>query len=149
MDPFCYLCFMSDMLTCLSLAALWSSAEKGLLAYCLFCMGCFLVLFSHFPIWCPKSGGVFDCIDSRSLPSSILSLNALDTVLYCCNSREKCTKYCVKIVRYPYDQRALHPYGDRAIYLRCMSLRATGLRFFKIYHGAELNKIVDARESVQ
>ena len=26
----------------------------------------------HFPIWCPGSGVVFDCINSRYLPSSLL-----------------------------------------------------------------------------
>ena len=31
--------------------------------------------FCHFPIGCPRSGVVFDCIDSWSLPSSLLSLN--------------------------------------------------------------------------
>ena len=30
MDPFCYLCFVSVMLSCLFIAALWSSAGKGL-----------------------------------------------------------------------------------------------------------------------
>ena len=31
--------------------------------------------FCHFPIGCPRSGVVFDCIDSSSFPSSLLSLN--------------------------------------------------------------------------
>ena len=29
MDPFCYLCFMFGMLSCLFIAALWSPAGKG------------------------------------------------------------------------------------------------------------------------
>ena len=28
--------------------------------------------FRHFPIWCPQSGVVLDCLDSLSLPSSLL-----------------------------------------------------------------------------
>ena len=31
--PFCYLCFMSVMLSCLLFAALWSPAEKGLASW--------------------------------------------------------------------------------------------------------------------
>ena len=32
-DPFCYLCFVSVMLSCLFFAALWSSAGKGLVSW--------------------------------------------------------------------------------------------------------------------
>ena len=32
-DHFCYLCFVSVMLSCLSIAALWSPAEKGLASW--------------------------------------------------------------------------------------------------------------------
>ena len=32
MDHFCYLCFMSVMLSCLFFAALWSPAGKGLVS---------------------------------------------------------------------------------------------------------------------
>ena len=67
MDYFCYLCFVSVMLLCLFIAALWSPAGKGLTS----CVWCFLVL-CHFPMWCPGAGVVLDCIDSRSLPSSLL-----------------------------------------------------------------------------
>ena len=42
MDLFCYLCFMSVMLSSLFLAALWSPAGKGLTSW-LFCMCCVLV----------------------------------------------------------------------------------------------------------
>ena len=35
--------------------------------------GVFLCI-CHFPIWCPGSGVVFDCIDSWSLPSSLLCI---------------------------------------------------------------------------
>ena len=62
MEPFCYLCFVFVMLSCLFIAALWSPVGKGL-AYWLSCMGCFLV-FGHFPMWCPVSGVALDCIDS-------------------------------------------------------------------------------------
>ena len=38
-------------------------AWKGLTSW-LSCIGCFLVFFFSFPIWCPGSGVVFDCMDS-------------------------------------------------------------------------------------
>ena len=60
MDPFCYLCFVFAMLSCLLIAALWSPVGKGLTSW-LSCMGCVLV-FCHFPMWCPGSGVVLDCI---------------------------------------------------------------------------------------
>ena len=62
MDPFCYLYFVSVMLSCLFLAALWSSAGKGL-TFGSFVCNVFLCL-CHVPIWCPGSGVVFDFIDS-------------------------------------------------------------------------------------
>ena len=57
MEPFCYLCFVSVMLSCLFIAALWLPAGKGLASglsriryvSCVFC---------HFPMWCPGSGVV-------------------------------------------------------------------------------------------
>ena len=52
MDFFCYLCFVCVMLSCLYIAVLWSPAGK--------------------PLWCPGSGVVLDCINSRSLPSYLL-----------------------------------------------------------------------------
>ena len=62
MDPFCYLCFVSVMLSCLFLAILWSSSGKGLASW-LFVFDVFLC-FCHFPTWCPRSGLVFDFIDT-------------------------------------------------------------------------------------
>ena len=41
---------------------------------CVLCVFC--VCFYHFPIWCPGSGVVLDCIDSWSLPSSLLSFRS-------------------------------------------------------------------------
>ena len=52
---------------CLSSYLVCSSQPLGL---------CFLVI-CHFPIWNPWSGVVFDCIDSLSLPSFLLSYNYL------------------------------------------------------------------------
>ena len=67
MDPFYYLCFNSVMLSCLFIAALLSPAAKweraDLLKVTVF------LFFCHFPMWCPGSGVVLDCIDSRSLSS--------------------------------------------------------------------------------
>ena len=50
------------MLSCLFIVAFWSPAGKGLTSW-LSCMWSFLC-FCHFPMWCPGSGVVFDCIDS-------------------------------------------------------------------------------------
>ena len=52
--------YLSVMLYCLYLTALWSSVGEALGS--LVC-GSFLC-FCPFPIWCPVSGVVFDCIDS-------------------------------------------------------------------------------------
>ena len=51
-DPFCYLCSMSVMLSCLFIAAFWSCAGKGLTSW-LSCMWCFLVFLSlsHVVSW--------------------------------------------------------------------------------------------------
>ena len=53
MDPFPDWCFMSVMLSCLLLAALWSTAWKGS-SYWGFLCDVFLCFF-HFPIWCTGS----------------------------------------------------------------------------------------------
>ena len=69
-DPLCYLCFMSVLLSCLLLAALvtcWDRAAHLALLYVMF--SC---VFVTFPYPCPGSGVVFDCIDSWSVPSSLL-----------------------------------------------------------------------------
>ena len=54
MDPLCYLCFMFGfyMLSCLFLAALLSSARKGLTSW-LSCVLCFLVFFVIFQYGVP------------------------------------------------------------------------------------------------
>ena len=57
MDQFCYLCFVFVMPSCLLIAPLLSPAGKGLTSL-LFCVLC------HFPIWCPGSDVVLDCINS-------------------------------------------------------------------------------------
>ena len=52
---------MFVMLSRLFIAALWSPAGKGLNSWLLFVMSnCVL----YFPMWCPGSGVVLDCIDS-------------------------------------------------------------------------------------
>ena len=64
MDQFCYLRFVFVMLSCLLIAALWSPAGKGLASWPS-CMLCFIVFFFfHFPMCCPGSGVVLDCIHS-------------------------------------------------------------------------------------
>ena len=64
MDPFCNVCFMFVMLSCLFLAALWSPAGKGKSQYLgsLVCDVCSCVC--AFSMWCLGSGVVLDCIDS-------------------------------------------------------------------------------------
>ena len=68
-DPFCYLCFtfVFIMLFYLFFVALWLPVGKGL-AFWLSSVWCFLVFLSlsHMVYW------VLDCIDSWSLPSSLL-----------------------------------------------------------------------------
>ena len=65
-----FICFVFVMLSNLFIAALWLPAVKGLTSW-LSCVWCFTV-FCHFPMWCPGSGVVLDCIDSWSLPSFLL-----------------------------------------------------------------------------
>ena len=61
-DHFCYLCFMFVMLSCLFIAALCSPVGKGQASW-LGCTLCSIVL-CDFPMWCPGSGVVLDCMDS-------------------------------------------------------------------------------------
>ena len=61
MDPFCYSCFLSVMLSCLFIASFWSLAGKRPLGSLE--RGVFLC-FYHFLVWCPGSGMVLDCINS-------------------------------------------------------------------------------------
>ena len=56
-DFFCYLCFISVMLSCRFLAALWSGLNFGSF------VSDVLLCFCHFYIWCLGSGVEFDCID--------------------------------------------------------------------------------------
>ena len=48
-------------------AALWSPVRKGLTSWLYVCD--VSLCFCHFPIWCPRSGEVLDCIKSWSFPS--------------------------------------------------------------------------------
>ena len=52
---------------CLFLAAMWSPVRKGLSSWLSVCD--LSLCFCHFPIWCPRSGVVLDCIDSWSFRS--------------------------------------------------------------------------------
>ena len=61
MDHFSYLCFMSVMLSCLFIAALSSPSGEGLTSCSIVCD--VFLCFCHFPMWCPRSGVVFDRID--------------------------------------------------------------------------------------
>ena len=72
MDLFCYLCFVFVMLSCLFIAvnAVTCWERANLLA--LLCVMC--PCFCHFPMWCPGSGVVLDCIDSLALPSYLFTL---------------------------------------------------------------------------
>ena len=71
MDHLCSLCLVFVMLSRLFIAALWSPAGKGLTPWLLFVM--FNCVFVTFPCGIRGSGVVLDCIDSLSLPSSLLS----------------------------------------------------------------------------
>ena len=51
MDHLCYLCLVIVMLLRLFIAALWSSAEKGLTSWLLFVMFIVVVLLSHVVSW--------------------------------------------------------------------------------------------------
>ena len=51
---------MFVILSCLFNTAVWSPTGKGLTSR-LSCLWCFVV-FCHFPVWCPGSGVVLDCI---------------------------------------------------------------------------------------
>ena len=53
--------FMSVMLSRLFIAVLWPPAGKGLTSWLLFVM---FTVFCYFPMWCPGSGVVLDCIVS-------------------------------------------------------------------------------------
>ena len=70
MDLFCYLCFVSFMMSCLSIAALWPPAGKELVSW-LSCMCCFLCVIVTFP--CVVLGQVWYLI--VSIPDFCLLLN--------------------------------------------------------------------------
>ena len=53
---------------------MWSPAGKGLTSWLSY-VWCILV-FRDFPMWCSRSGVVLDCIDSLSLPSSLLGISS-------------------------------------------------------------------------
>ena len=48
------------LLSCLFLVEFWSPAGKGLTSWLSYML--YFLEFCHFPIWCPGSGFVFDCI---------------------------------------------------------------------------------------
>ena len=50
-DHFCYLCFMSGMLSCLFFAALWSPAGRGLASWLLCVMFSWILLLSNVVAW--------------------------------------------------------------------------------------------------
>ena len=53
------LCPVSVMLSCLFNAALWSPAGERVDLLALLCV---VLLLFHFPMWCPGSGVVLNCI---------------------------------------------------------------------------------------
>ena len=56
---------------------LWKSWSLGFLVCDVF------LCFCHFPIWCPGSGVVFNCIDSWSLPSILLLFSTIICKIIC------------------------------------------------------------------
>ena len=73
MDHLCYLWLVFVMLLRPFIAALWSLAGKGLAFGSLVCD--VFLCYCHFPMWCPGSGVVLDCIDSLFLLSSYLHIS--------------------------------------------------------------------------
>ena len=63
----CLLCLCVRLFICI----LWSRAGKGLTSWLLFVVSNCEFALSH---WYPGSGGIFDCIDSRSLLPYLLFL---------------------------------------------------------------------------
>ena len=59
------------MVSFLFIAALGSPVGKGLTSW-LSCVWCFIVI-CNFPLWCPGSGMVLNCVDSQSLPPYVHS----------------------------------------------------------------------------
>ena len=53
---------LSVIMSCLFRSALWLQAGKWLTSQLSLCD--VLLCFYHFPIWCSRSGVVFNCIDS-------------------------------------------------------------------------------------
>ena len=75
MDSFCgffYVYSLSVIMSGLFLSAFWSTAGKS--ADQLSLLYVMLSCVYHFPIWCPGSDVVLDCIVSRPLPSSLLCI---------------------------------------------------------------------------
>ena len=58
MEALCYLCFVFVMLSCLFIEPFGHLLGKG------WPLGSLVWFFCYFPIWCPGSGMVFDCIGS-------------------------------------------------------------------------------------
>ena len=77
--------FVYVVLSCLFIVALWSPAGSGSWRLGSLVCGVFLC-FWHFLMWSPGSGVVFECIDSRSLPSSLLCITRvqLHFILFVC-----------------------------------------------------------------
>ena len=61
MDHLCFLCLVFHMLSCLFIAAFWSPAGKELASWLLLVM---FIVFCYFPMWCPGSDVLLDCIVS-------------------------------------------------------------------------------------
>ena len=85
MDPFLlfmfhvYLCYAVVSVPCSLVITCWERAfQSGILGQVWYLIVStlfsvvFFFVFCHLPIWCSESGMVLDCIDSRSLPSSLL-----------------------------------------------------------------------------
>ena len=61
-DPYCYLCFMYVMLSCLFLAALRPPSGEGVSPFAVLCV--MFIVFCRFPIWYPTCTGVVHVFDS-------------------------------------------------------------------------------------
>ena len=78
MHPFCYLCFVSVMLSCLFIATVWLPAAKKGEPLGSFICDVFLC-FCHFPRWCPGCSTLFPAGDHKVARNRQYSITKANT----------------------------------------------------------------------